>query len=325
MRRLREEFRAGERRVCGLMKVPRSNCRYQSRRDDGWLRERLLALTREHPRFGYRRLQVLLRREEIKVNHKRVQRMYGELGLAVKRNRRKRLHREPRPRPILTAPSQKWSVDFANDVVASGRRIRILSVVDSFTRQCWTLEVDTSFPSRRVTRALERAIGSHGRPKVIRSDNGPELTSRHFLAWAIERKIDLVHIQPGKPTENAYVESFHGKFRGECLNTSWFWNLFDARRKISAWKTDYNARRPHSSLGYLTPDEFAQQLRLASPSCSRDWAAEQPTQRKPQGLVAKLSLREGCQITDRRASIMYASDSNERTYVLRICCRSCIT
>lgn len=281
---MREEFRASERRVCGLMKVPRSSCRYQSRRDDGWLRERLLALAREHPRFGYRRLHVLLRREAVQVNHKKVQRVYSELGLAVKRNRRKRLHREPRPRPVLTAPGQEWSVDFANDVVASGRRIRILSVVDSFTRQCWTLEVDTSFPSRRVTRVLDRAIALHGRPQAIRSDNGPELTSRHFLAWAIESKIDLVHIQPGKPTENAYVESFHGKFRDECLNTSWFWNLFDARRKISAWKTDYNARRPHSSLRYLTPDEFAQQWHLASPSCSLDRAAEQPPQGNPNGL-----------------------------------------
>lgn len=281
---MREEFQASERRVCGLMKVPRSSCRYQSRRDDGWLRERLQALAREHPRFGYRRLHVLLRREAVKVNHKKVQRVYGELGLAVKRNRRKRLHRELRPRPVLTTPGQEWSVDFANDVVASGRRIRILSVVDSFTRQCWALEVDTSFPSRRVTRALDRAIALYGRPQAIRSDNGPELTSRHFLAWAIENKIDLVHIQPGKPTENAYVESFHGKFRDECLNTSWFWNLFDARRKISAWKTDYNARRPHSSLRYLTPDEFAQQWRLASPSCSLDRAAEQPPQGNPDGL-----------------------------------------
>jgi Transposase and inactivated derivatives len=281
---LREEFQASECRVCGLMRVPRSSCRYGSRRDDDWLRERLLALAQEHPRFGYRRLHVLLRREEVKVNHKKVQRVYGELGLVVKRNRRKRLHREPRPRPVLTAPGQEWSVDFANDVVASGRRIRILSAVDSFTRQCWTLEVDTSFPSRRVTRVLDRAITLHGKPQAIRSDNGPELTSRHFLAWAIENKIDLVHIQPGRPTENAYVESFHGKFRDECLNTSWFWNLFDARRKISMWKTEYNSRRPHSSLGYRTPDEFAQQRRLASPSCSLDRAAGQPPQGNPNGL-----------------------------------------
>ena len=184
--------------------------------------------------------------------------MYRELGLTVKRTRRKRLERLLQPRPMLTAPNQEWSIDFASDVTAGSQRIRVLSVIDSFTKQSLALEVNTSFPSRRMTRVLEKAIERYGPPLAIRCDNGPELTSRHFLAWAIESKIDILHIRPGKPTENAYVESFHGRLRDECLNVSWFWNLFDARRKISAWRLDYNFQRPHSSLGYRTPAEFHQ-------------------------------------------------------------------
>lgn len=218
------------------------------------------------------------------MNHKKVQRVYGELGLSVKRTRRKHLRRNLQPRPVLTAPNQEWALDFASDVTAAGQRFRVLGVIDSFTRQCLALEVATSFPSRRVTRVLERAIAAHGKPQSIRSDNGPELTSRHYLAWAIEWKIDLVHIQPGKPTQNGGMESFNGKLRDECLNTSWFWNLFDARRKISAWKMEYNSCRPHSSLSYLTPDEFARQWRLVSPSNDPCRAADQPHQGDPGGL-----------------------------------------
>jgi putative transposase len=284
VRRLLGEFKSSERHVCELMAVPRSSGRYRSRRDDSEFRERLVRLSRDHPRFGYRRLQVLLEREGIAVNHKRVRRVYKELGLTVKRNRRKRLVREMRPRPMLTAPDQEWSVDFANDVTAAGRRIRILSVVDSFTRQCLALEVDTSFPSRRVTRVLERAIAQYGSPQSIRSDNGPELTSRHYLAWAIEWKIDLAHIQPGRPTENAYVESFHGRLRDECLNASWFWNLFDARRRISAWRNYYNSARPHSALAYRTPNEFARQWQASSLWEGKTMAVAQPSQGNPDGL-----------------------------------------
>lgn len=263
MRRLVEEFGSSERRVCGLMEIPRMSYRYGSRRDDSGLRERLLALAREKPRFGYRRLWVLLRGEQ-RVNHKRVWRVYRELGLSVKRTRRKRLRRAMCPRPMLTAPNQEWAVDFVSDVAASGRRLRIFTVVDSYTRECLALEVDTSLPSRRVTRALAKIIERRGAPVAIRSDNGPEVSSRHFLAWCIENRIDAVHIQPGKPTQNAHIESFNGRLRDECLNVSWFWNLFDARAKIAAWRLEYNSQRPHSALRYLTPDEFAR--RAASPS-----------------------------------------------------------
>ena len=265
MRRLMAEFSASERRACELMEIPRMSCRYQSRRDDSDLRERLLELARAKPRYGYRRLHVLLRRHRVeRVNHKRVWRIYRELGLSVRRTRRKRLQRMLRPRPVLTAANQEWAIDFASDVAASGQRLRIFSVVDSYTRECLALEVDTSMPSRRLTRTLTGIIEGRGIPVAIRSDNGPEMSSRHYLAWCIENKIDSVHIQPGKPTQNAHVESFHGRLRDECLNVSWFWNLVDARQKIRAWRADYNGQRPHSALGYLTPQEFA--AKLASPS-----------------------------------------------------------
>jgi putative transposase len=235
VRRLIGEFHTSERRVCGLMEIPRMSYRYQSRRDDTSLRERLLELAREKPRFGYRRLWVLLARdrrdEEERINHKRVWRVYRDLGLSVRRTRRKRLQRAMRPRPILTAPNQEWAVDFASDVAASGRRLQIFSVVDSYTRECLALEVDTSLPSRRVTRILAEIIERRGVPVAVRSDNGPELSSRHFLAWCIERKIDAIHIQPGKPTQNAHVESFHGRLCDECLNVSWFWNLIRCSTK----------------------------------------------------------------------------------------------
>jgi len=262
VRRLIEEFQTSERRVCGLMKIPRMTYRYRSLRDDRALRERLLALAREKPRFGYRRLWVLLSGEQ-RVNHKRVWRVYRDLGLSVKRTRRKRLQRAMCPRPMLTAPNQEWAVDFVSDVTASGRRLRIFTVVDSYTRECLALEVDTSLPSRRVTRTLAQIIDRRGAPVAIRSDNGPEVSSRHFLAWCMEKRIDAVHIQPGKPTQNAYIESFNGRLRDECLNVSWFWNLFDARAKIAAWRSEYNSQRPHSALRYLTPEEFAR--RAASP------------------------------------------------------------
>jgi putative transposase len=231
--------------------------RYRSLRSDEPLRTKLVELAREKPRFGYRRLQVLLQRSGEQVNHKRLHRVYREAGLAIRRKKRKHCVREGKPLVVRTAANQEWALDFVHDVVECGRTIRVLSVVDAYTRECLALEVDTSFASRRVTRVLEAIIAERGHPQTIRCDNGPELTSRHFLAWCVERQIELVHIQPGKPMQNGRVESFHGRLREECLNLSWFQNLFDARRKIAAWQKEYNEERPHSSLGYKTPKEFA--------------------------------------------------------------------
>ena len=175
----------------------------------------------------------------------------------IRRKKRKHCVREGKPLLARTAANQEWALDFVHDAVECGRAIRVLSVVDAYTRECLALEVDTSFASRRVTRVLDAIVAERGQPLAIRCDNGPELTSRHFLAWCVERRIELLHIQPGKPTQNARVESFHGRLRDECLTVSWFQNLFDAKRKIAAWRIDYNEDRPHSSLGYKTPKEFA--------------------------------------------------------------------
>jgi putative transposase len=191
------------------------------------------------------------------VNHKRLFRIYRAAGLSVKRKKRKRLVRVGLPAFLATAPNQQWAIDFVHDRMANGRALRVLTVVDTFTRECLALEVDTSLPSRRVTRALDAVIAMRGRPGKIRLDNGTELTSRHFLCWGLEQRIDLNHIEPGKPVQNAFIESFNGRLRDECLNTSWFLNLWDARLRIAKWRDEYNEQRPHSSLDYKTPNEFA--------------------------------------------------------------------
>lgn len=257
VRWLYAHFLVSQRRICELLGVAESSQRYVSRRNDEELRTRLVEVAREKPRWGYRRLQWKLEEKGMHVNHKRVYRVYREAGLLIRRRRRKRLLRAGMVRPAVTGANQEWAVDFVHDAAESGRKFRVLSVIDVYTRECLALEVDTSFASRRVTRELEKIVVERGAPEVLRCDNGPEFTSRHFLAWALERKIELVHIEPGRPVQNAHVESFHGKLRDECLNASWFGNLFEARRKIAAWKEEYNEERPHSSLGYRTPTAFA--------------------------------------------------------------------
>lgn len=281
MQHLRDSFEVSERHACELVGIAVSTFRYREEADDEWLRQQLITLAREKPRYGYRRLQVLLGRTGAKVNHKRVWRVYREAGLCVKRRKRKRLVRAGVPIPTVTAANQQWALDFASDAIATGRKIRVLSVIDKFTRECLSLEVDTSFASPRVTRALDEVIQWRGQPQSIRCDNGPELTSRHFLAWCIERGIELVHIQPGRPMQNGHVESFTGKLRDECLNASWFRNLFDARRQIAEWRNEYNCERPHSSLGYLAPVAFA--AKAASPSSSWITAPGALSQGNPSG------------------------------------------
>ena len=231
---IRAKFAFTECRACRLLLVPVSSYRYKPRQNDNNLRERLIALAREKPRFGYRRLHALLGREGEQVNHKRVHRIYCEAGLALRRKKRKHCVRLSTPLGIYTGANQEWALDFVHDVVASGRSIRVLNVVDAYTRESLAMEVDTSFAGLRVTRVLDDIIAERGLPRTIRCDNGPELTSRHLLAWALDRKIDLVHMQPGKPTQNAYVESFNSKLREECLRVSWFQNLFEARLIIAA-------------------------------------------------------------------------------------------
>jgi putative transposase len=201
-------FGISERRACGLLGVWRSSCRYERKPDrNEKLREQLVELAQQRPRFGYRRLSILLSREGQHINHKRLFRVYRAAGLSVKRNRRKKLVRVGVSQPVLTGPDNEWSLDFVYDALASGRSVRVLSVVDNFTRECLALEVDSCFSSQRVTRVLDGVIARRGAPKALRLDNGPELTSRHFLAWCIERKIATNYIQPGKPMQNGHIES----------------------------------------------------------------------------------------------------------------------
>ncbi len=237
---LKQDFAFSERHACSVLQLPVSTFRYRSSRCDAELRDKLVELAREKPRFGYRRLHILLQREGEQVNHKRVWRVYRAAELCVKRRRRKRLVRVGTPAVAATRANERWSLDFVSDGLASGRAIRVLSVVDTYTRECLALDVDTSFPSPRVTRVLDGLAATRGWPERIRCDNGPELTSRHFLAWCVKRHITLAHIQPGRPMQNGHVESFNGKLRDECLNVSWFHNLFEARRQIHHWRKEYN-------------------------------------------------------------------------------------
>ena len=246
--------------------MERSSYRYEARPDrNAELRSELVKLARQKPRYGYRRLHALLSRQGQEVNVKRIYRLYVEEGLMVRRKKRKRLVRDRAVDPRLTGANQEWAMDFIVDGLATGRMVRILSVVDAYTRECLALEADTSLGSGRVTRVLERVIAERGRPENVRSDNGPEFTSRRMLAWSQDWKVGLVHIQPGRPMQNGHVESFHGRLRDECLNVSWFRTLNDVRCTLSAWREEYNCERPHSSLDYRTPQEFRQQLGRSTP------------------------------------------------------------
>ena len=255
-----------ERTACKLLDLERGSYRYEPRPDrNAALRSELLVLARQKPRYGYRRLHALLVRKGQEVNVKRVYRLYVEEGLSVRRKKRRRLVRDRALEPRLTRPNQEWAMDFIVDGLATGRMVRILSVVDAYTRECLALEADTSLGSGRVTRVLERLIAERGRPENVRSDNGPEFTSRRMLGWAADWKVGLVHIQPGRPMQNGHVESFHGRLRDECLNTSWFRTLNDVRCTLDTWREEYNCERPHSSLDYRTPREFKLAFEVSGP------------------------------------------------------------
>jgi putative transposase len=246
-----------ERRACELMNMDRTSYRYRPRPDRNVeLRQRMMNLAGERPRFGYRRLWLLLNKECGPINRKRVERLYREAGLKVRRRPRKRLKSGVGENRLITAPNQEWAMDFVHDQLATGQKIRTLTIIDTFTRECLALEVDTSLPSRRVIRVLDQIAQHRNLPQVIRTDNGPEFTSRQFLSWSMERRVRATQIDPGKPIQNAYIESFNGRYRDECLNSNWFLNLNDARLKVLLWQRDYNTVRPHSSLDNQTPEEF---------------------------------------------------------------------
>ncbi len=260
---LREHFRRSERRACELVGLGRSTYRYRScRADDPALRARLQSLAQARRRFGYRRLAVLLRREGWPVNPKRVYRLYRQDGLSLRRRRRKRRAPGLRlPLPVPVRANQRWSMDFVADQLADGRQFRVLTIVDDGTRECPALEVDTSLPGARVVRVLDRLAARRGLPEWLVLDNGPEFAGTVVDRWAHAQGVRLHFIEPGKPVQNAFIESFNGKFRDECLNEAWFLTLSEAQQVIEVWRQDYNTVRPHSALEDATPAEFAAQLK----------------------------------------------------------------
>ena len=257
---LRQAFEISERRACRVIAADRTGVRYQATRpDDGELRERLKALAEQRRRFGYRRLHVLLRREGHVVNRKRVERLYREERLTVRRRGgRKRAMGTRRPIVTPLAANQRWSLDFVSDQLSDGRRFRILAVVDDCTRECLALVADTSISGRRVARELDSIILQRGRrPDTIVSDNGTELTSNAILTWADKSGVGWHYIAPGKPQQNAFIESFNGRLRDELLNETLFSSLPHARAALASWRLDYNETRPHSKLGWMTPSAYA--------------------------------------------------------------------
>jgi putative transposase len=259
-----QEKSYSQRRACALVGVDPKTYRYASRRpDDGQVRARLRELANARRRFGYRRLHILLRREGIEVNHKKLFRLYCEERLTVRRRSgRKRALGTRAPMAIPDSPDQRWSLDFVADALIDSRRFRALAVVDDFSRECLALVVDTSLSGVRVARELDRLIEFRGRPLMIVSDNGTELTSNAILRWQEERGVEWHYIAPGKPQQNGFVESFIGRLRDECLNEHLFDRLSQARRIIEAWRIDYNGHRPHTSLEGLTPIEFANRSKM---------------------------------------------------------------
>jgi len=241
------------------MQIGPSSYYYQAQpRDDKRVREALRDLAMRRRRWGYRMLTEVLRRKGFQDNHKRIYRVYREEKLQVKTRRRRKTARWRGTRPLGALwRNDRWSMDFMSDQLASGRKFRTLNIVDDFTRECLAIEADTSLSGERVTRVLDRLVIERGHPARIVTDNGPEFTGQALDRWAYKHQVKLEFIQPGKPIQNAYVESFNGTCRNECLNEHWFMSLGHARELLEAWRMDYNLNRPHSALGGKTPREFA--------------------------------------------------------------------
>lgn len=246
--------------MCSVIQIHRNSHRYKSTRDEQVvLRMRIKEIAAARVRYGYKRIHVLLRREGWKINHKRVHRLYCEEGLNLRVK-----HRRKRPGAALRIPRQPaigmndtWSMDFVSDSLFNGSRFRVLTVVDNFSRECLAVEVGQSIRGEQVVGVLNRLKYVRGLPGSIRVDNGSEFVSKAVDKWAYDNKVALDFSRPGKPIDNAFVESFNGSFRDECLNVNWFLSFEDACVKIEAWRNDYNEFRPHSSLGNLTPADFA--------------------------------------------------------------------
>lgn len=273
------EHHLSERRACRLVGLSRDSYRHPPQADAATreLAGRIVEIAHVRRRFGYRRIHDLLRPEFPGVNHKRVYRLYSAAGLTVrKRKKAKRPAQERVPLSLATTVNAVWSMDFVSDSLAGGRRLKFLTVADDFSHECIDLTVDYGISGEYVTRLLDRAAVFRGYPQAVRTDNGPEFTSRAFMAWAQVHGIRHILIEPGKPMQNGYIESFNGKFRDECLNEHWFQSLPQARQVISDWRRDYNEVRPHGSIGRIPPAQFAaQHRRLAGDAANQPHATNE--------------------------------------------------
>lgn len=258
---LQHNYAISQRRACRLVPISRKALGYASDRTskDAVLIKRLKVLAEQYPRYGYLMLHELLRREGLVVNRKRTYRLYSALELQVRTKRRKKLIRPRAPMAVPSRSNERWSADFVSDQLANGRRFRVLNIVDDYSRVCVGQLTELSISGERMVRYLDQLAQTRGLPTTLVLDNGPEMTSKAMFFWARRQAIRLHFIQPGKPTQNAFVESFNGKFRDGCLNQQWFRDIDDARFIIDAWREHYNEQRPHSSLGYLPPKLFEQQ------------------------------------------------------------------
>ena len=257
---LRARYGASHSRACAVMMLSRSVYHYRSRRGDQTpLLARIKELAAIRVRYGYQRIHVLLRREGWRVNHKRVYRLYRQAGLSLF-ERRPRRHRSARQRQALPAAqrvNECWSMDFVSDQLFDGRKLRALTLIDAYSRECLAIWVDQGIRGDAVVRVIGEVARERGAPARVQVDNGPEFVSKALDRWAYERRVELAFSRPGKPTDNAHIEAFNGRLRQECLNQHWFLSLDDARVKIEAWRKAYNEVRPHGALGWATPREFA--------------------------------------------------------------------
>ena len=254
---LRQQYSMSLRRACRLVRLSRKAVNYQPKpRHDDALRDRMRELAEQYPRYGYLLLHAMLKAEGLVVNRKRTYRIYTELGLQVRTKRRKKLVRPRVPMVAPTRVNERWSLDFVQDQLANGRRIRVLNIVDDYSRTCVGQLVEPSISGRRVSRFLDEIGQTRQLPKTLVMDNGTEFTSKAMFFWSKRTRVKLQFIQPGKPTQNAFIESFNARFRDGCLNQHWFDDLNHARQIIRAWREHYNHERPHSSLNYLTPKMF---------------------------------------------------------------------
>jgi putative transposase len=261
---IRYYFGHTQNRACTVIGMSRSSYRYTPKPENNEeLILRMKQLAQEKLRYGVRRLHTLLKKEGLVINHKRTERLYKKEGLAIRTKKPKKHNTTIRlPLPVPREINEQWAMDFIHDTNSEGRRFRCFSILDICSRECLAIRVDTSIPAKSVVDAMDRLIETRGKPSLIITDNGPEFTSNTFHTWAYEKGIKLCFIHPGKPMENAFIESFQGRLRDECLNLHWFSTIQNARDKIERWRIEYNTERPHSSLNGLTPVEYAEQMVL---------------------------------------------------------------